>query len=312
MENITLKSTNNPTLVYTSTSKSFILGRGDQADVVIAEDGISRAHAQFMNYGSNCYIKDLGSTNGSFINDFSLVPGEVYFLRTRDVVKFASHSFYLDGPQISLGDPSLSAFGEEVYQGEFFIGASTSFSFGGATATIPSKSIGTDDLIFIVRREGTELIISQKSREFPSYLNGNKVEGRQILKDRDRITIGTLLLLVSIPSPLDIADDVENQIKSSTELPSFMKDRMGTEGWDDPSRRRKSTGTLLAIEKVMSEDSKKISHSSAELGIHRFSTTNLRLEEANIKREKTDFFLGILAIVSTVFMGGILFYLYAA
>lgn len=313
MENITLSSIDNTSVVYTSTSRSFIVGRGEQADVIISEDGISRAHSQFINYGSNYFVKDLGSTNGTFINDLPLVSGEVYLLRTGDIVRFASFPFYFNAPNISFTDPSLCAFGEEVYEGEFLIGASTSFSFGGTTATIPSSSLGTEDLIFIVKRENSELVIGQRSRKFFSYLNGSQVIGTQALKDKDRITVGPLLLLVSIPPKrMEMYAEEEKEDEGPVDLASFMKERMGAEGWDDPLKRRKSTGTLLAIEQVMSEESMKKSNSNAELGIHRFSTTNLRLEEASKKREKTEFFLGIFTIVATAFMGGILFYLYTA
>ena len=45
-----------------------VIGRGLTADVVIAEPTISRAHAAIGFDGSNFFVQDLGSTNGTMVN----------------------------------------------------------------------------------------------------------------------------------------------------------------------------------------------------------------------------------------------------
>ncbi len=313
MQNIKLRSIENPSLVYTTStnSSSGIIGRGESAEIFIPEAGISREHAQISKYGSNYYIKDLGSTNGSFINGQQLEAGLVYPIRPKDILRIGTLSYSTEGINAVLGDPSLSAFGEDLYQGEFFIGSSTSFSYGGSSATIPSASLGTDDLIFLVRREGSDLIISQKSREFTASVNGVNVEGRMVLSDLDRISIGNLTLFVSLPSFEDLSNDEALKLQSSSELPSYLKDRIGEDAWKGSSKRSRNTGTLLAIEKVIEEESRELNTSTRpEQGIHRFSTATLRIAEANVKKDKIEFFLGVFSIVATIFMAGVLLYLY--
>ena len=45
-----------------------VIGRGRGADIVLAEPTISREHAVIGRDSEGWYVKDLGSTNGSFAN----------------------------------------------------------------------------------------------------------------------------------------------------------------------------------------------------------------------------------------------------
>ncbi len=47
---------------------STVIGRGNNADLVLNEATISRAHALFGYEGSRVFVQDLGSTNGTLVN----------------------------------------------------------------------------------------------------------------------------------------------------------------------------------------------------------------------------------------------------
>ena len=49
-------------------ARQTIIGRGRGADIVLAEPTISREHAVIGRDSEGWYVKDLGSTNGSFAN----------------------------------------------------------------------------------------------------------------------------------------------------------------------------------------------------------------------------------------------------
>lgn len=49
-------------------SRSVILGRGQQCDVVLPEASVSRRHAQISVADERCFLVDLGSGNGTFLN----------------------------------------------------------------------------------------------------------------------------------------------------------------------------------------------------------------------------------------------------
>ncbi|OLD64587.1 MAG: hypothetical protein AUI47_05230 [Acidobacteria bacterium 13_1_40CM_2_68_5] len=53
-----------------------ILGRGE-ADIVLNDTEISRQHACIEIHGSRVVLKDLGSTNGTFVNDVKVSQGEI-------------------------------------------------------------------------------------------------------------------------------------------------------------------------------------------------------------------------------------------
>ncbi len=47
---------------------STVIGRGRNADLVLNEATISRAHALFGYDGGSAFVQDLGSTNGTLVN----------------------------------------------------------------------------------------------------------------------------------------------------------------------------------------------------------------------------------------------------
>ena len=47
---------------------STVIGRGRNADLVLNEATISRAHALFGYEGTRAFVQDLGSTNGTLVN----------------------------------------------------------------------------------------------------------------------------------------------------------------------------------------------------------------------------------------------------
>jgi pSer/pThr/pTyr-binding forkhead associated (FHA) protein len=46
-----------------------VIGRGDAAELVIADPGVSRRHAVMRAEGQTAVIEDLGSSNGTYVND---------------------------------------------------------------------------------------------------------------------------------------------------------------------------------------------------------------------------------------------------
>ena len=50
-------------------SEGALLGRGDQADIVLADSFASSRHARLVPHGDVIVLEDLGSTNGTYLND---------------------------------------------------------------------------------------------------------------------------------------------------------------------------------------------------------------------------------------------------
>ena len=93
---------------YALTRFSTVIGRSSKTDVRIEEDAISRNHAMIINQGETYLLKDLGSTNGTFLNDRSVEQLE---LRDGDLIKIGRSIFkFLTGANIE------TSYHEEIYR----------------------------------------------------------------------------------------------------------------------------------------------------------------------------------------------------
>lgn len=72
--------------------RDMLVGRHQDADVLIQSADVSRRHAALFVKDSGLTVQDLGSSNGTFVNEQRF--GEVEAaLKAGDILKFASHQF---------------------------------------------------------------------------------------------------------------------------------------------------------------------------------------------------------------------------
>jgi len=69
------------------TQTELTLGRDPSADITLMDQGISRKHAQVSCSGSRVFVSDLNSSNGTFVNDKKLGPGDRVELAKEDMIK---------------------------------------------------------------------------------------------------------------------------------------------------------------------------------------------------------------------------------
>jgi diguanylate cyclase (GGDEF)-like protein len=85
-----------------------VVGRGSDCDIQIDRDSVSRRHARVYRVEELWYVEDLGSTNGSYIND---VPIQRSPLRDGDFVKIGSAIF-----KFLYGSTVETSYHEEIYK----------------------------------------------------------------------------------------------------------------------------------------------------------------------------------------------------
>jgi two-component system cell cycle response regulator len=84
------------------------LGRGIDNVIVIDMDNVSRLHARITSMDDGFYLEDLGSTNGSYVNDIEVSRDR---LRTGDLVKIGGAILkFIQGGNIE------ALYHEEIYQ----------------------------------------------------------------------------------------------------------------------------------------------------------------------------------------------------
>lgn len=71
------------------------IGSSPQSDLVIKDRGISRLHARISREGEMVFIKDMNSTNGTWVNERRLTVYELCPLKNGDVIRLAESRFEL-------------------------------------------------------------------------------------------------------------------------------------------------------------------------------------------------------------------------
>ncbi|MEA2696840.1 MAG: two-component system, cell cycle response regulator [Myxococcales bacterium] len=93
---------------YNLNAASLVIGRSSKCDIQIDQESISRNHSKILNTGKSILVRDLGSTNGTYVND---EPIDEYVLRDGDLIKIGRTIFkFLTGGNIE------NAYHEEIYR----------------------------------------------------------------------------------------------------------------------------------------------------------------------------------------------------
>ncbi len=89
-------------------SGALSIGRGSDNTLVLESDSVSRRHARFENRDGSWWVTDLGSTNGTYVNDEQVAE---HHLQRGDHVKIGDTIFkYLAGSDVE------AAYHEEIYR----------------------------------------------------------------------------------------------------------------------------------------------------------------------------------------------------
>jgi diguanylate cyclase (GGDEF)-like protein len=88
-----------------------VVGRDGDCDVLVPIDTVSRRHCRLRQSDGAVFLTDLGSTNGTALNDEALAPNEEFALRAGDRIRVGSAIFkYLRGGDVE------SLYHEEIYR----------------------------------------------------------------------------------------------------------------------------------------------------------------------------------------------------
>jgi len=84
---------------------SYLIGRGDQNDVVLSNTTVSRQHAELIDEGSGAYrLRDLGSINGTFYFGMDgWVPATFAKLDADDLVRIGKYETSITALLASVG-----------------------------------------------------------------------------------------------------------------------------------------------------------------------------------------------------------------
>lgn len=102
-----------------------IIGRGQRADIRILDEGISREHCELVVEGDKVFLRDMGSTNGTYckgirVNNHELTDGDKILVGSNTVLKFTYHdkldeTFQRQMYESALRDDLTKAFNKKYF-----------------------------------------------------------------------------------------------------------------------------------------------------------------------------------------------------
>jgi len=122
----------NPGQVFPIEGDVAVLGRHPDCDIVLESAAVSRQHARVVRLGDHCYIEDLGSRNGTFLNGRPVSGRQILSEGDRVAICDLVFVFHHDPPTMEL--PRLARTGEDIEPALF-----VDEDLPGANSTIMSK-----------------------------------------------------------------------------------------------------------------------------------------------------------------------------
>lgn len=144
-----------------------MIGRSPDANIRLLDGGVSRQHATIRRDGSLFWIADLGSANGSFVNDVAVTANRA--LRHGDHVQFGNISFIYDNDEESTQSSVQPASTQAIY-----------------TIALPVKTVKATLLVGDLRNF-TTLSAQLSAEEVASMLREWYAQCEQVLKSRGAV-----------------------------------------------------------------------------------------------------------------------------
>ncbi|MAG35532.1 MAG: hypothetical protein CL878_04705 [Dehalococcoidia bacterium] len=85
-----------------------LIGRVSTCDMVLHDQSVSRRHAEITREASGYIVRDIESSNGTFVNGRRLRPGEAQTLRDGDTLRLGSSDLQFHDAGATLRVPGLS------------------------------------------------------------------------------------------------------------------------------------------------------------------------------------------------------------
>lgn len=256
-----------------------LIGRDPGEGIVLDLGSVSRQHGAFYKVRNHWLFKDLGSTNGSWVNGVQVQPDRTRLVRPGDLLQLADIALRIKLPvgdetvNISMGQAfnasTLIVFQNDQFFDEFPLPEyGRALVVGGPQADLkldnedPTKASLPS---LVVERRGDTAVAYGVSPEIRALLNGVELVGNQKLSDSDELRIGSYVVLFNDPRTVAPTPSSQPKPVQVTGRPSDMfgsgaavsgeRPRIGTGAWSmgaadvqsATSSRTDSSSTRLAF-----------------------------------------------------------------
>ncbi|MFT7621357.1 MAG: pSer/pThr/pTyr-binding forkhead associated (FHA) protein [Myxococcota bacterium] len=125
---------------YSFEEGEFIVGRSHSSDIILPSDNVSRRHARLYTQAGRCYIEDLNSSNGVFVNGKRI--HRVFEIQRSAQIKVGDYYLHVEGASYGeTGDPERDV---EAQQGGQAAGEMGVEPAAAEEAQIYGRMVGTN------------------------------------------------------------------------------------------------------------------------------------------------------------------------
>ena len=172
--------------------------------IVVPSDAVSREHGVFLRIREHWLYKDLGSTNGSWINGLPVRQGQMRLIRSGDVIQVADHAVQVsalgvkDGSVPQMEFSSLLVFLKSEFIEEYPIPSQGRvLSIGGQKSDLKFDVETSDRPSVLIERSGNSLVATKLSSATAVYHNEREIQGSVSLRDRDELNIANYTIVAN-------------------------------------------------------------------------------------------------------------------
>ncbi len=179
------------------TGSEVVVGRDANCSISLENTAVSRYHGVFQGFQDHCFYKDLGSTNGSWLNGFPLVEGQWRLVRAGDLMQIADVAVRIieastEGPNVSAEgskekkDYSFIVFSNGAFLNEYpALQNGGSVTIGGAAAMLALDGFVDPKSCLTIESKGKSIVAQQHGVDGEVFLNGEPIVDSVTLVDRD-------------------------------------------------------------------------------------------------------------------------------
>lgn len=186
---------------------------GTATGITVDNTAISRQHGLFLRGRNSWLFKDLGSTNGSWLNGKPLKAGQWRFVRSGDVVQLADAVLSITedrGPGFAapgtsaMGGRTLIVFSNGDFKEEYPVPEyGRALVVGGSRGDLPIDGDLAELPTLVVERRGEKICAFGLSKDLKVYINEQEMTDVVALKDSDEIKVGAYQIVYGDPSTAD-------------------------------------------------------------------------------------------------------------
>ncbi len=244
---------------YSFEEGEFYIGRSHTSDIILPSDNVSRRHARLYTVDGRCYIEDLNSSNGVFVNGRRI--HEVYQIQRSAQVKIGDYYLHIESDADFGGEEDRTfcrlvgrnlAFANQVFR----VQRKVSLIGRGkdCTVTVIDPSVSRIHSKLTVERSGALTLEDLKSSN-GTFVNDDRVE-IATLNHRDVVRFGNVEFLVEVPDAEErsgVAPRAASRQRQGTSPGTATAGRRfetsGIQVYDDDwvAPRRKSRSTLWLV-----------------------------------------------------------------